>query len=236
MIPCDHVGVAHPGHAALRPDVGGHPLQRHHGDRARVLGDLRLLRRDHVHDHAALEHLGHPALDARGAQLGGGGLSASRGGRGLVERHGVPSRLSDRPAGGRGLCVRDEPARPSSATFTITNGAPRPSIPPRRTRRWYVSRERPGPCRRAPRRAAGPPSGGRRLPRLRVGDLEVDRRRGGAGQPQPAHEPARAQVQRVADGVVVHAPGDQDGLLDVRELGREPGGQQAGGRPRRAGG
>ena len=34
-------------------------------DGARVLGDLRLLRRDHIHDHAALEHVGHAALDAR---------------------------------------------------------------------------------------------------------------------------------------------------------------------------
>ena len=63
----DHVGVAHPGDAALRADVGGDPLERHHGDRAGVLGDLRLLGGDDVHDDAALEHLGHPALDAGGA-------------------------------------------------------------------------------------------------------------------------------------------------------------------------
>ena len=43
MIPCDHVGVAHPGHAALGADVGGHALQRHDRDGAGVLGDLRLL-------------------------------------------------------------------------------------------------------------------------------------------------------------------------------------------------
>ena len=65
----DHVRVAHPGDAALRADVGGHPLERHHGDRAGVLGDLGLLGRHHVHDHAALEHLRHAALDARGAGL-----------------------------------------------------------------------------------------------------------------------------------------------------------------------
>ena len=67
--PVDHVRVAHPGHAALGADVGRHPLQGHDGDRAGVLGDLRLLGGDDVHDHAALEHLGHAALDARGAGL-----------------------------------------------------------------------------------------------------------------------------------------------------------------------
>src|SRR5579859_3442978 len=70
--PVDHVRVAHPRHAALRADVSRHPLQRHHRDRARVLGDPGLLRRDHIHDHAALEHLGHTALHPRGT---GGGLA-----------------------------------------------------------------------------------------------------------------------------------------------------------------
>ena len=65
MIAVDHVGVAHPRDAALGADVGGDPLERHHGDRAGVLGDLGLLGGDDVHDHAALEHLGHAALDAR---------------------------------------------------------------------------------------------------------------------------------------------------------------------------
>ena len=67
MIAVDHVRVAHPGDAALGADVGGHALERHHGDGAGVLGDLGLLGGDDVHDHAALEHLGHPALDAGGA-------------------------------------------------------------------------------------------------------------------------------------------------------------------------
>src|SRR5579862_2147502 len=62
----DHVWVAHPGHAALGADVGGHALQRHHRDRAGVLRDLGLVGRDDVHDHAALEHLRHTALHARG--------------------------------------------------------------------------------------------------------------------------------------------------------------------------
>ena len=59
----DHVGVAHARDAALGADVGGDPLERHDGDRAGVLGDLGLLGGDDVHDHAALEHLGHAALD-----------------------------------------------------------------------------------------------------------------------------------------------------------------------------
>ena len=42
----------------------GHALERHHGRRARVLGDLRLLGRDDVHDDAAAQHLREPALDA----------------------------------------------------------------------------------------------------------------------------------------------------------------------------
>ena len=45
---------------------------------AGVLGDLGLLGRDHVHDDAALEHLGQPALDAEGAGR------SRRGGSGLV--------------------------------------------------------------------------------------------------------------------------------------------------------
>ena len=42
----------------------GHALERHHGGRAGVLGDLRLLGVDDVHDDAALEHLGQAGLDA----------------------------------------------------------------------------------------------------------------------------------------------------------------------------
>jgi hypothetical protein len=39
-------------------------LERHHGDGAGRLGDLRLVGVDDVHDHPALEHLGEAALDA----------------------------------------------------------------------------------------------------------------------------------------------------------------------------
>ena len=53
----DHRGVAHAGDATRRADVGGNPLQRHHRACAGRLGDLRLLGRRDVHDHAALEHL-----------------------------------------------------------------------------------------------------------------------------------------------------------------------------------
>ena len=35
----DHLGIAHAGHAAVAADVGRHPLERHDGDGAGVLGD-----------------------------------------------------------------------------------------------------------------------------------------------------------------------------------------------------
>src|SRR3546814_18477145 len=60
--------------APRSPDVGGDALEGHDGHRARVLGDLCLLGGDHVHDHTALEHLGHAALDARGSGSGTGGF------------------------------------------------------------------------------------------------------------------------------------------------------------------
>ena len=44
-------------------DVGRHALERHHRDRAGVLGDLGLLGGRDVHDHAALEHLGEAGLE-----------------------------------------------------------------------------------------------------------------------------------------------------------------------------
>ncbi len=93
----DQLGVAHAGDAAVAADVGGHPLERHHRHGAGVLGDLGLRRRDHVHDHAALEHLGQPALDALGAgvvaRAGNGG---NGGGRRLA--HAGILRADPRPA------------------------------------------------------------------------------------------------------------------------------------------
>ena len=60
----DQQRVRHAGHAAVAADVGRHALERHHRGRPGVLGDLRLLGVDDVHDHAALEHLGQAGLDA----------------------------------------------------------------------------------------------------------------------------------------------------------------------------
>jgi hypothetical protein len=57
-------GVAHARHPAVAADVGRHALERHHGGGAGVLGDLRLVGVDDVHDDAALEHLGQPGLDS----------------------------------------------------------------------------------------------------------------------------------------------------------------------------
>ena len=69
----DHLGIAHAGDATVAADVGRHPLERHHGAGAGVLGDLGLLGCDDVHDDAALEHLGQAALDGEGT---GDGLLA----------------------------------------------------------------------------------------------------------------------------------------------------------------
>ena len=56
----------HARDAAFLADVGRDALERHHGAGAGLLGDARLLGGGHVHDHAALEHLGeahlHPPL------------------------------------------------------------------------------------------------------------------------------------------------------------------------------
>ena len=53
----DEIRVRHAGHTTLGADIGRHALQRHDGGRACILGDLGLLWRDHVHDHAADEFL-----------------------------------------------------------------------------------------------------------------------------------------------------------------------------------
>ena len=66
----DYGGIGHPGHASLRPDVGRNPLEGHHGAGPGVLGDLRLVRRGDVHDHAPLEHLGESRLEAECGALG----------------------------------------------------------------------------------------------------------------------------------------------------------------------
>jgi hypothetical protein len=61
--PLDSVGIRHARDAAVTADVGRDALERHDGAGARLLGDLRLLGVDDVHDHAAFEHLGEAALD-----------------------------------------------------------------------------------------------------------------------------------------------------------------------------
>ena len=74
----DHPRVGHARDAALRADVGRDALERHHRDGPGLLGDPRLLGVDDVHDHAALEHLGEPALDAHRPDLVSlGSLSAT---------------------------------------------------------------------------------------------------------------------------------------------------------------
>ncbi len=53
-------------------DISWHTLERHHGNSTGILGDLRLIGVDHIHDHAALEHLGEPPFHPQGAGLSGG--------------------------------------------------------------------------------------------------------------------------------------------------------------------
>jgi hypothetical protein len=60
----DRGRVGHPRHASVAPDVCRHALEGHHRTGAGLLGDLRLVGGDDVHDDAALEHLGKPGLDA----------------------------------------------------------------------------------------------------------------------------------------------------------------------------
>jgi hypothetical protein len=65
----DLLGVAHPRDAALYPDVRRDALERHHRHGAGVLGDPRLVGVDHVHDHAAFQHLGETRLDPHRSEL-----------------------------------------------------------------------------------------------------------------------------------------------------------------------
>jgi len=50
----DQLGMAHPRDAAVSPNIGRNPLERHDGNRARFFGHLGLLGRDDVHNDAAL--------------------------------------------------------------------------------------------------------------------------------------------------------------------------------------
>ena len=63
----DHIRIAHAGDTPLHADIRRHALQRHDRYRAGIFGDARLIRRDHIHDDATLQHLRQSALDLVGA-------------------------------------------------------------------------------------------------------------------------------------------------------------------------
>ena len=118
----DHLRVGHARDAAVAPDVGRDALERHHRARACVLGDLRLLGVDDVHDHPALQHLGEAALDAHRADIGHRRNSSQR------ER---PRRCPETPPAAPGTSCgrRRRAARPRRA------GSPRRRRPRRPGRR-----------------------------------------------------------------------------------------------------
>ena len=113
--PLDQRRVAHPGHAAVAADVGRHPLEGHDGHRAGILGHLGLLGVDHVHDHAATEHLGESPLDGEGA-----GRAVGRGS--LAHRPSLAV-VPAAPAGPWGPAGADRsttrPGRPGAGTATV---------------------------------------------------------------------------------------------------------------------
>ena len=53
----DQIRIGHAGHATLRADICWDALERHHSRCACIFSNLRLLRRDHIHNHAADEFL-----------------------------------------------------------------------------------------------------------------------------------------------------------------------------------
>ena len=61
----DELGIGHARDAAFGANDGGHALQRHYRDRARLFGDLGLFHAHHVHDDAAFEHLGQAGLQTQ---------------------------------------------------------------------------------------------------------------------------------------------------------------------------
>ncbi|OPX67223.1 MAG: hypothetical protein A4E36_01718 [Methanoregulaceae archaeon PtaB.Bin009] len=64
----DDCRVCHPGHSPGLPDVRGNPLQGHDCDGPGLLGDFRLLRVDHIHDHAPFLHGRKSPLQELGAK------------------------------------------------------------------------------------------------------------------------------------------------------------------------
>ena len=86
-----------------RADVGRDALEGHDSDRAGVFGDLGLVGRHHVHDHAALEHLGQAALGGPGAGLALHGVPLlGRSGSGEETLQSTAGALAARPPVGRG--------------------------------------------------------------------------------------------------------------------------------------
>ena len=65
--PLDHFGIAHARDPTGGTDVGRDALEGHDRHRPSVFGDLRVLRRDDVHDHPAFQHLGEAGLQGPGA-------------------------------------------------------------------------------------------------------------------------------------------------------------------------
>jgi len=64
----DHLRVAHSGDSTVNANVSGNPLECHDRYGACVLGNLCLLSVDDVHNDAAFQHLGQPALDELSAR------------------------------------------------------------------------------------------------------------------------------------------------------------------------
>ena len=64
----DLLWIAHSRDPTRGADVRRDTLERHHRHGARVLRDPRLLRGDHIHDHAALEHAREAAFERPGGR------------------------------------------------------------------------------------------------------------------------------------------------------------------------
>ena len=101
-------GIGHPSDAAVAANVGGHALERHHRRGAGILCDLRLLGRDDVHDHAALEHLGEARLDRERGLLARGVAVVAHRGSSVAGAVGCHSDESSRPS--LYAMARDSPA------------------------------------------------------------------------------------------------------------------------------
>src|SRR5699024_5494724 len=59
---CDQFRVTHPHHSPFGANIGRNSFQRHDGHGPGILGDLRLLGSDNVHDHTAGEGLTPPTM------------------------------------------------------------------------------------------------------------------------------------------------------------------------------